>query len=555
MMGFGNGMGQRGGNRARFCAATMIFLLGILGLTAQPVNKYADPVIREIHGLADRRDVDGLLPYLTNDNLTYRGEALVCLGSVQAIGIGDSILQAMQVDADGIRMMGAFALGQTWDSSTIPVILKALEKETSELVRGMLFEALGKCGSEPDLAWLAVQEPTFQETEGVIQGIFRFGTRGITSNAGNEKVTTLLETGTSQTGRIYAAYFLGRYANMDWLQLQQERMLLLFQNERDVVVASVLIKAVIRAMKEKAVPVVKDLLSSDIDYRVKVNTISTFGEISWPMVSKQVFGLVWGIDPNLSVASAEAIVKYAGNTDLRQLLKTIPKTGNWRSKSLLLGKAMELGKGITTIEKRVMKMMAEAMEKDPDPVRQSGYAKALALPAGNEMDEPEFIKQPPHRPIDWERVMQIPPKQRIAVVTNKGEFLVQLNVNWCPGTVSAFLELIDQGFFNNNRIHRVVPNFVVQDGSPRGDGSGGPGFTIRSEFSPIPFLEGTIGMASSGKDTEGSQWYVTHSPTPHLDGKYTNFGAVLSGMEVVHQLEVGDKIIRIERIGLPPGQE
>jgi cyclophilin family peptidyl-prolyl cis-trans isomerase len=86
----------------------------------------------------------------------------------------------------------------------------------------------------------------------------------------------------------------------------------------------------------------------------------------------------------------------------------------------------------------------------------------------------------------------------------------------------------------------------MQDGCPRGDGWGGPEFTIRSEFTPTPFMEGTLGMASSGKDTEGSQWYVTHSSTPHLDARYTNFGFVIEGMEVVHKLEVGDRVTGME---------
>ncbi|HES60200.1 MAG TPA: peptidylprolyl isomerase, partial [Caldithrix sp.] len=106
--------------------------------------------------------------------------------------------------------------------------------------------------------------------------------------------------------------------------------------------------------------------------------------------------------------------------------------------------------------------------------------------------------------------------------------------------------LIDQGFYKNKKIHRVVPNFVIQDGCPRGDGWGSPDFSIRSEFSMINYEEGSIGMASAGKDTESSQWFITHSPTPHLDGRYTNFGKVISGIGIVHQIEVGDEILDME---------
>jgi peptidylprolyl isomerase len=98
----------------------------------------------------------------------------------------------------------------------------------------------------------------------------------------------------------------------------------------------------------------------------------------------------------------------------------------------------------------------------------------------------------------------------------------------------------------------VVANFVAQGGDfSSGDGFGGPGFTIPSEFTELRFLEGVIGMASAGKDTEGSQFFITHSPQPHLDGLYTAFGRVVSGMDVVAELLVGDRIVRatVERGG------
>jgi cyclophilin family peptidyl-prolyl cis-trans isomerase/HEAT repeat protein len=149
-------------------------------------------------------------------------------------------------------------------------------------------------------------------------------------------------------------------------------------------------------------------------------------------------------------------------------------------------------------------------------------------------------------PIDWDLVMSISPEQCIVVKTTRGNFTIQLMVNNSPGSVSNFVRLIKENFYKNGVFHRVVPNFVIQDGCPKGDGSGGPSYTIGSEFGPIYYEEGSVGMASSGKDTEGSQWFVTHSPTPHLDGKYTIFARVISGMSVVHQIEVGDKILGFE---------
>jgi cyclophilin family peptidyl-prolyl cis-trans isomerase len=88
----------------------------------------------------------------------------------------------------------------------------------------------------------------------------------------------------------------------------------------------------------------------------------------------------------------------------------------------------------------------------------------------------------------------------------------------------------------------VVPDFVVQDGDPRGDGEGGPGYSIRDEVNQRPYLRGTVGMALDWADTGGSQFFITHSPQPHLDGRYTVFGQVVSGMDVVDRLQQWDTI-------------
>jgi cyclophilin family peptidyl-prolyl cis-trans isomerase len=105
---------------------------------------------------------------------------------------------------------------------------------------------------------------------------------------------------------------------------------------------------------------------------------------------------------------------------------------------------------------------------------------------------------------------------------------------------------VRKGFFNGLQIHRVVPNFVVQDGDPRGDGESGPGFTIRDELNQLPYLRGTVGMALDWKDTGGSQFFITHSPQPHLDARYTTFGRVVNGIELVDRIEPGDVIRRVQ---------
>ena len=146
-------------------------------------------------------------------------------------------------------------------------------------------------------------------------------------------------------------------------------------------------------------------------------------------------------------------------------------------------------------------------------------------------------------PADYNRaIARMGTTVNAVVTTTKGAFTIQLLPDEAPMTVDNFIRLANRNYFNGITVHRVVPNFVIQDGDPRGDGNGGPGYQIRCEINQSPYGRGAVGMALSGKDTGGSQWFVTHAPQPHLDGGYTVFGKVISGMEVVDSIARGDVI-------------
>ncbi len=137
---------------------------------------------------------------------------------------------------------------------------------------------------------------------------------------------------------------------------------------------------------------------------------------------------------------------------------------------------------------------------------------------------------------------------RVRFSTNKGEFTMVLFPGKAPLTVSNFIELVNKGFYNGIYFHRVVPGFVVQAGDPRGDGWGGPGYTIPCEYNDIFYERGIVGMAHAGKDTGGSQFFITQTPQPHLNGRHTAFGKIVSGMEVIDRLAIYDRIIKAELI-------
>ena len=153
-----------------------------------------------------------------------------------------------------------------------------------------------------------------------------------------------------------------------------------------------------------------------------------------------------------------------------------------------------------------------------------------------------------NHPIPRERLLQLKQGQQYRIVTTKGDIIIATNVNETPGSSLVFDSLVTSGYFNGKSFHRVVPNFVIQGGCPRGDGYGGMPWTLRTEIGSTGFTAGSVGLASAGRDTESCQFFITHVPTPHLDGHYTKFGDVVSGMDVVQRIVVGDLMISVERV-------
>jgi cyclophilin family peptidyl-prolyl cis-trans isomerase len=154
----------------------------------------------------------------------------------------------------------------------------------------------------------------------------------------------------------------------------------------------------------------------------------------------------------------------------------------------------------------------------------------------------------------WRRITQLmlSPKNPIAIIhTPKGAIRIELFASDAPMTVYNFIELARRGFYDGLSFMRVVPNFVIQGGDPRDDMNGGPGYQIRCEINLRQFEAGSVGMALSGKDTGGSQFFITLWPQPHLDGGYTLFGQVVGGMEVLSRIARGDRIYRVQIIGDP----
>lgn len=186
-----------------------------------------------------------------------------------------------------------------------------------------------------------------------------------------------------------------------------------------------------------------------------------------------------------------------------------------------------------------------ALRSDDQNVRRRAVGLLKANDAGDFSDRIGFVKTR-NTPVDYRRALaRLGTRPTATIVTNRGAFTIEFAPEEAPLTVDNFIQLARRRYFNGQSIPRVVPNFVIQAGDPRGDQNGGPGYSIRCEINELPFERAAVGMALSGKDTGGSQWFVTHSPQPHLDGGYTVFGSVIRGMDVVDKIVRGDTIQRV----------
>jgi cyclophilin family peptidyl-prolyl cis-trans isomerase len=169
-------------------------------------------------------------------------------------------------------------------------------------------------------------------------------------------------------------------------------------------------------------------------------------------------------------------------------------------------------------------------------------AKRDGLPA------PAHKSPPFNHPIDLARLRSLKQGQQYRITTTKGEVILALEPEVAPGSCVAFDSLVTAGYYNGKAFHRVIPNFVAQGGCPRGDGYGGMPWTLRTEIGPQGFVEGAVGLASAGHDTESCQFFIMTAAAPHLDGRYTRFAHVVSGMDAAKKLQVGDVMQRVERM-------
>lgn len=264
--------------------------------------------------------------------------------------------------------------------------------------------------------------------------------------------------------------------------------------------------------------------------------------------------------PVIKTAAMEALEKIVGSPSFVQAYKSRTRAAYKEILAVLKREMATADAGVVAVAGNILsnedskfreevdsiEWMQAVLDKLTLPQEIESYNslnKAIDLATGT----PHVPRKPEYNnPIDYKVYASYGDTLQASIKTRTGIVKLDLMPHLAPGTVANFIKLVDDNFYDGKVFHRVVPNFVVQAGCPRGDGYGSLNYTIRSEVPQAYYdTEGYIGMASAGPDTEGTQWFITHSPTMHLDGNYTLFGKVVSGMEHVHSIQVGDPILDI----------
>ena len=294
-------------------------------------------------------------------------------------------------------------------------------------------------------------------------------------------------------------------------------------------------------------------LLTDPDGRVRARAYGALGAAmdSIPAVANRVRAALDDRDADVRAAALEVLADGAGPS-AAGVPRALEAYRSARSDSSNVARVAALG------------YVSAAWRRDSVRFDQALRARIAAMPAPVDPEERQRVAGIPAfahwkaasgtpRPMAWyeKRYRDLAHRARMGrlptarIVTERGTLTVALFAADAPLTVENFVTLARSGYYRNVRFHRVVPNFVAQAGDPTGTGAGGPGYAIRDELNRRRYHRGALGMALSGPDTGGSQWFITHSPQPHLDGGYTVFGQIIDGWEVLDALVQGDRILGI----------
>jgi len=474
------------------------------------------PIIAE---LQDKRNTLLLLNYFTSKNETCRILAVQAFGSVQDTFALPALIQRLTTDNSiVVRTMAAFSLGQYRKSSLCSDLMKAYTNENAAVVKRSLLEAIGKCATSEALPFfenVIIGNTDTEIGQGYAKGVFFAARKNFKSDACLEKISKMA------------------FATKDPFMLYTESVLMRTKNKLP-----------------GPLPLSKRPIDGKACYDSLKQFTSPYQKVKWfekyvpanavydsMAFSKEGhFFTSYCVEQSLANGPVNPMflkrcLESKNLSFIAMAVEKIQKDSAWEANGVDLIYLKKLQSRIT------MPQDYEAWVEIEKAVCQLEHRKYQYI-------VPEF-----NHPIDWKYAKKLQAIEKVQIVTTKGTMVMSCYVHEAPGSVVNFLKLVDQGYYNKKYFHRMVPDFVVQGGCPRGDGWGALNWTQRSEFSSVlNYKKGSVGLASAGKDSEGVQFFITHGFTPSLDGRYNIFGEITQGLDIIDLLQIGDMIISIQRI-------
>ncbi len=522
-------------------------LTSLLGFEAAHVRRAAALGLAR---LADSTRVEPLLAALAAENDPGATAAMIeALEKTPRLLPASALVPLLGSSSPVVRAAAARALGKTGDGATGRTPLVAALDDREWRVRTSAARALGelRAGQAAPALIARLKDPQSHVREAAAAALGEIG------HAGAAEPLVRASADASPGVRRAAVTALGVVLGARAPATLSTRL-----EDPSPYVAAAALTALATAAGKEALPVVVARTDPGQHSAVRLAAVAALGHLGLPAAASPLRALVSDEDWAVAAIAADVLAELGDRGAEEALMTAAAREAGFEETAARVAAIAALGR---VGGARALGTLRRALA-DPDPrVRAAAVASADSLAArGVDLDQKlrsavkneekqlaaDGGQNPPTGPVPDALAPPSPPAEhRARLITPHGTIEIELLSTMAPLAVANFVLLARSGFYDRGVFHRVVPNFVVQGGCPRHDGYGGPGYALRNEASPEEYGVGTVGMADAGLDTAGSQFFLTHSPVPRLEGRYTAFGRVTSGIAVLDQIQLGDSF-RVE---------
>ncbi|MFN8062066.1 MAG: HEAT repeat domain-containing protein [Vicinamibacterales bacterium] len=459
--------------------------------------------------------------------------ALQRIGDPRALPLLETLLGSRNVETLAFAIRG---LGEMKDVNAVPALLPLAEREGLDVrVRASAVRALAAIGDSRAVPTLVRVASTYAALDRSLLVETLRGLGALRATAAQDVLFDLVR----DPWPAVRAAVLDALSRIDALTFTT--VLSTLDEDPDWSVRAALAGALANVEAEHVAPRVRSMLA-DKDPRVVPQVLRALGRLNVPDLERVLVDHLRHEDVVVRSTAAGMLAERKAVASLPALRTAYAAS---KTDTTYIARAAMLT-ALASLGAQASRDLLEEALGDPDwAVRVKSASLLRGLDPAS--DASARMRPAPAAPGGYDTPELVSPSvsPHVFVDTAEGTIEIELAVLDAPQTAQNLVALARRGFFAGLRIHRVVPNFVVQLGDPRGDGEGGPGYAIRDELNMLPYVRGTVGMALDWEDTGGSQFFITHSPQPHLDARYTVVGRVVAGLDVVDRLAVGDEVVRV----------